>query len=245
MSLVPIEYKNQRIMTTRILAEQYGATEKNINDNFCNNRERFKEGKHFIKLEGKELKIFKNSLPDNIGQPLKFAPKLILWTERGAARHAKILETDEAWEVYEVLEDTYFKVREVKQLSPMEQLRLQYKALEEQGEEISVVKNEVRELKDNMPLFNIDCEELQKEVKKKAVKCLGGFDNEAYHDKSLRAKVFGDIQREIKRQFDVNSYKAIRRSQLDIAIEIVKKYEIPFALKEQIEVVNSQISIGV
>lgn len=49
-------------------------------------------------------------------EPFKFAPKLILWTDKGAARHAKILDTDEAWEVYEELEDTYFKVKENKQL---------------------------------------------------------------------------------------------------------------------------------
>ncbi|EPA3167126.1 hypothetical protein ACQ26G_004309 [Yersinia enterocolitica] len=33
---------------------------------------------------------------------------LILWTERGAARHAKMLETDQAWELFEKLEDCYF-----------------------------------------------------------------------------------------------------------------------------------------
>lgn len=36
------------------------------------------------------------------------AKHLILWTERGAARHAKMLETDQAWEVFEKLEDCYF-----------------------------------------------------------------------------------------------------------------------------------------
>lgn len=110
-NLIPMEWNNQRIMTTKTLAECYGASEKNINDNFSNNKERFKEGKHYIKLEGKSLKEFKNSLPDEIGEPLKFAPKLMLWTERGALRHAKILDTDEAWEVYEELEETYFKAR--------------------------------------------------------------------------------------------------------------------------------------
>ena len=110
--LIPLEFNNQRIITTKVLAEQFGASEKNINDNFSNNKQRFKEGKHFIKLEGQALKEFKNSLPDFIGEPLKFAPKLILWTDRGAARHAKILDTDEAWEVYEELEDTYFKVKD-------------------------------------------------------------------------------------------------------------------------------------
>ncbi|EID3015364.1 hypothetical protein LB105_005370, partial [Salmonella enterica] len=37
---------------------------------------------------------------------------LILWTERGAARHAKMLETDQAWEVFEKLEDCYFSQKQ-------------------------------------------------------------------------------------------------------------------------------------
>ena len=147
--LIPIEFKNQRIMTTKTLAEQFGATEKNINDNFSNNKERFKEGKHFIKLEGQALKEFKNSLPDIIGEPLKFAPKLILWTDRGAARHAKILDTDEAWDVYERLEENYFNPKEnkpqciedvlISSLQEMKALRL----------EISNTKEEVNELKED------------------------------------------------------------------------------------------------
>ena len=32
----------------------------------------------------------------------------MLWTVRGAARHAKMLETDMAWDVFEMLEDSYF-----------------------------------------------------------------------------------------------------------------------------------------
>jgi hypothetical protein len=33
----------------------------------------------------------------------------IYGTERGAARHAKMLDTDQAWEVFERLEDAYFR----------------------------------------------------------------------------------------------------------------------------------------
>ena len=77
--LIPIEFKNQRIMITKLLAEEFGASEKNINDNFSNNHTRFIEDKHYFKIEGQALKDFKKSLPDIIGEPLKFAPKLILW----------------------------------------------------------------------------------------------------------------------------------------------------------------------
>ncbi|MBE6067953.1 MAG: ORF6N domain-containing protein [Clostridium lundense] len=118
--LTPIEFKNQRIMTTKILAEQYGTKEDNISKNFNRNIDRFVEGKHYYRLEGEELKVFKGSgLNDD---SLKFVSVLYLWTEKGAARHAKILDTDEAWEVYEALEETYFRVKDItqniSQLSP-------------------------------------------------------------------------------------------------------------------------------
>ena len=38
---------------------------------------------------------------------------LTLWTERGAARHAKMLDTDQAWDIFEQLEDCYFRRQEI------------------------------------------------------------------------------------------------------------------------------------
>jgi hypothetical protein len=105
-SLIPMEYKSQRIMTTKILAEQFGTNEQNISKNFTRNAERFIEGKHYFKLEGEDLKAFKGYVLND--DTLKFVSVLYLWTDRGAARHAKILDTDEAWEVYEELEENYF-----------------------------------------------------------------------------------------------------------------------------------------
>jgi hypothetical protein len=131
-NLIPMEFGKQRIMTTKILAEQFGTEEKNIQMNFLNNQNRFKEGKHFIKLEGQALKEFKNSLPNDIGLPLKFASVLTLWTDRGAARHAKILDTDEAWDIYEQLEENYFNPKKprciedvlIQSLEEMKDMRL-------------------------------------------------------------------------------------------------------------------------
>ncbi len=102
-----ISYKDQRVCTTQQLAQLYGCTEKNLSDNHANNRSRFEEGKHFIKLEGEDLRVLKNK-PEIIGLVAKKAKHAILWTERGAARHAKMLETDQAWDVFEQLEDAYF-----------------------------------------------------------------------------------------------------------------------------------------
>lgn len=106
-SLDVVRYQNQPVVTSDLLAKLYGASTKNINDNFLNNSGRFLEGKHFHRLEGDALREFKN-YPENIGVVARQTRHLILWTERGAARHAKMLDTDQAWEVFERLEEGYF-----------------------------------------------------------------------------------------------------------------------------------------
>ncbi|ECJ3056646.1 ORF6N domain-containing protein [Salmonella enterica subsp. salamae] len=95
------------VITTELLAQLYGTETNNIKVNYTRNAERFVCGKHYFKLEGGELREFKNKVTQsNLVAPR--AKHLILWTERGAARHAKMLETDQAWEVFEKLEDCYF-----------------------------------------------------------------------------------------------------------------------------------------
>ena len=118
-SLVPIEWSNKLVLTTAQLAHFYGCEPRNISDNFKRNESRFVEGKHHFRLEGEVLKQFKAILVTESGLVngdysalsglvgLR-APSLYLWTERGAARHTKMLSTDKAWEVFEELEDFYF-----------------------------------------------------------------------------------------------------------------------------------------
>lgn len=107
-----IEHQNQRVLLTSQLAESYGTNNKIISYNFNNNKERYEEGKHFIKLEGEEKKAFINRL--EIQDSSKNAKTLYLWTERGAFLHAKSLNTDKAWEVYDSLVEHYFKSQEAK-----------------------------------------------------------------------------------------------------------------------------------
>ena len=106
----PIEQNGQRVLTTAQFAEAYGTDSKAIKQNFNNNKSRYIEGKHFYCLKGAELKAFKN-WGENFDLVGKNAPCLYLWTEKGALLHAKSLNTDKAWEVYEFLVDTYFRVQ--------------------------------------------------------------------------------------------------------------------------------------
>ena len=119
-NITRIEYRGQLVLTTAQLAEFYGTTEKNLSSNFKNNEDRFVEGKHFFKLEGDELRNFVN-YSKNFGLVQKNTPRLYLWTKRGCARHGKSVGTDKAWEVFELLEDTYFN-RENSRDYPLVQL---------------------------------------------------------------------------------------------------------------------------
>jgi hypothetical protein len=109
-ALPEIVWAGVKVITSELLAKLYGCSEKNLGVNFDNNRSRFEEGKHFVKLQGDDLRAFKNQ-PNIVGLVAKRAAHLILWTERGAARHAKMLETNAAWDVFEQLEDCYFSAK--------------------------------------------------------------------------------------------------------------------------------------
>lgn len=106
------------------------------------------------------------------------------------------------------------------------------------------LEEELKNFKQDIPLFNIECDELQKLVKKIGVKMLGGKNSRAYKDNSLRARVYSDIQREIKRQFGTESYKALKRSQLEKAKEIVNNYKLPLLLEGRVIVLNNQLEVN-
>ena len=106
-----INFKSIPVVTTAMLAEFYGTDVNNIQQNYLRNTERFVDGKHFFKLEDTELKAFKQLTDSKTVS--KNARTLTLWTERGAARHAKMLDTDQAWDIFEQLEDCYFHRQEV------------------------------------------------------------------------------------------------------------------------------------
>lgn len=106
-----ITQNNERVLTTARLAEQYGTTERRVSENFNANKSRYTEGKHYYCLEGKTLKDFKNNYGISVSVGERTA-KLYLWTEKGALLHAKSLNTDKAWQVYEFLVDNYFNPKQ-------------------------------------------------------------------------------------------------------------------------------------
>lgn len=103
-----IEYHNQRLLTTEQLADFYETTPDVIRQNFKRNKNKFKEEKHYFELQGDDLKELKREVTDSHSPINKFASSIIIYTKQGASRHSKILNTDKAWDMFDVLEENYF-----------------------------------------------------------------------------------------------------------------------------------------
>ena len=93
-----------------------------IRKNFSCNKERFSEGKHYFSITGLELRTFRLSVTKSNSQISPKVRTLTLWTERGAARHAKMLNSDKAWDMFELLEETFFRVAKPEPIENLDKL---------------------------------------------------------------------------------------------------------------------------
>ena len=105
-----IEIKGSKVLTTKQIAEAYGVTKEKIIYNFNYNKDKYILGKHYIEVFGEELRRLKRTCEIQVS--FKYAKSLYLWTEKGALLHAKSLNTDKAWQVYDYLVDFYFRTKE-------------------------------------------------------------------------------------------------------------------------------------
>lgn len=241
-----IEYRNIRVLTTQQIAEAYEANPETVTKNFNRNKDRYTEGKHFICLKGDELKDFRANGQIDLLPNLN---TLYLWTEKGAFLHAKSLNTDKAWEVYDQLVDNYFTKKPLTQLEILQQ---SVAILNRHDKEIKQIDNRMDKLEYDIPLYGAEADELSGHVKRKGVKVLGGKQSEAYKDSEIRSKVYRDIYDQIRREFNLyddsgkaRSYKALKRKYIADAHELIDCYVVPTYLAELIEAVNAQMNLGV
>ena len=229
--------QGKKAMLVKEIANIHARQEPHINELINNNIKRFKDGVDIINLlSSEDFKIVVDDLGLRTSNRQKYS---YLLSERGYSKLLKILEDDVAWEQYEKLVDGYFNLR-----SELPQLSKELQAIFALDGKQQKLESEVKDLKDNMPLFQVDCKELQAIVRKKGIEVLGGKDKPSYKDNSIRGKVYSDIQHQLKREFGVTRYEAIKRSQLGIATEIVNNYKVPTVLAEEIEQLNNQIQFN-
>ena len=138
------------------------------------------------------------------------------------------------------------KLKETARRVPMtvpEQIQLLAMGNVEINQKVDNLGKKIEQLEYDLPILGIEIDKITTAVKKKGVQCLGGKNSNAYQDKSLRGKVYNDIYRELKRQFGVSTYKAIKRSQCDTAVGIITEYQLPYVLVEQVQLQNGQLGL--
>lgn len=96
------------------------------------------------------------------------------------------------------------------------QIQLLAQGYTELEQKVNDIKDDVSELKENVPLYSCDIDEIQQHVKRRVVNILGGKQSEAYRDNSIRHKTFSDIWTQLKREYGcVSTYKSIKRKYID------------------------------
>ena len=112
-------------------------------------------------------------------------------------------------------------------------------------EKIDKVDKDLQEFKADMPLLALECQRITRAKNQKVVPLMGGKSAPAYKNKSLMHKVYSDVDAQLRREFGVNTYKAIKRSQCDLAVKIIEDYALPMYLKEEIDAENAQMCLAV
>lgn len=121
-----------------------------------------------------------------------------------------------------------------------QQIQLIAQGTTELYQRVDTLTDRMDKFENDLPLFPEEADNVSGMVKRRVVEVLGGKDSDAYHNRSLCQSVFIDAYRNLKRNFNVRTYKAIKRRQISDAIRIATEYNPPLYLSSQILDVNDR-----
>lgn len=107
-------------------------------------------------------------------------------------------------------------------------------------QEVDSIKKDMESLKMDLPILPVEEDRITSAVKRKGLAVMGGKTSNVYRDKSIRRKVYQGIYVNLKYNFQIKTYRALKRSQVDKAIDIINNYQPPYVLAEQIDSANAQ-----
>lgn len=235
-----IEFYNQRLLTTEQLAEFYEATEKQIKQNFNNNKEKFIEGKHFYRLEGQQLKDFKNRV-ENFDLVGKNANQLILYTKRGASRHSKMLGTDRAWDMFDELEENYFNPKQQAQIptSNRELILLALEGNEETNQRIDKIDERLVDIEENKLITTEDKGTIDRAVRKKVYQIC----KEQHLGQNAKGMLYQDLGSSIKQLFKVPNRGRIKDKDFRKVLNFINWWEPSSVTKERIIQIQTELEM--
>lgn len=231
------EYKGNRVVTFKDIDAVHGRVEGTASRNFLENKSKLIEGEDYYILSKKQNNEIRGLEIPNRG--------LTVVTETGYLMLVKSLTDELAWQVQRDLVKTYFRVKEVmqqpkKELSALDQLRLQYQVLEQHEEKLAVVENKIEHLENTMTLDYEQQLIISNTAKSKALDIVGGKGSLAY--KELYKRVIASLWRDYKGYLKVNSYKNTARVDFEKAINCINQWNVQGELAAEVETLVNQIS---
>ena len=126
-----------------------------------------------------------------------------------------------------------------------QQIQLIAQGTTELYEKVETLSDRMDKIELDLPILPIEADRITEAVRRKGVSAMGGKQSSAYQNRGLRQKVYNNIYANLKYNFSVRSYKAIKRSQCDRAVEIVNEWKPPVFLADEISNCNSQMRFDV
>ena len=121
-----------------------------------------------------------------------------------------------------------------------EQIQLLAQGTVELNQRVDTLDKKLERLEYDLPVLPVEADRITEAVKKKGTSVLGGKLSNAYKSRSIRQKVYSNIHSNLRYQFQVKSYKSIKRNQVDKAVDIIGRYEPPEFLQNEIDAENAQ-----
>lgn len=126
-----------------------------------------------------------------------------------------------------------------------EQIQLLAQGNVELNQRVDTLTERMDKIEMDLPVLPLEADQITEAVRRKGVSSMGGKQSAAYQNRGLRQKVYNNIYSNLKYNFAVRSYKAIKRSQCSRAIEIVNGWNPPVFLADEIEACNSQMRLDI
>lgn len=140
----------------------------------------------------------------------------------------------------DILAEAFMPKKNTLPMTIPEQIQLLAQGNVELNQRMDNIQADLESLKMDLPILPIEADKITEAVKKKGVTLMGGKHAPAYNNRGIRQKVYNNLYANLKYNFGVKSYKSIKRSQCDKAIEVINTYQPPFFLAQLIDNENSQ-----
>lgn len=134
---------------------------------------------------------------------------------------------------------------QVKQMTPMELLETQFKALKDVTADQKQLRNDFADLKEQFGLPNDFRKRFTKARNKRIVEIMGGYYGTAYANKKLRSAVYRELSNYVKDRFQIGEYANLPLSKFDEAMRLVNNWQPSEVTSLAIDGANNQTVLEV